>query len=62
MKMLKLTHTHRVDRIVRFFFSRRVSDAELRFLQEVIERSVACMPKLDPPIDKPDFQIPRLGE
>ena len=28
-----------------FYFSRRVTDNELRFLHEVMQRAVTCMPK-----------------
>lgn len=31
---------------MQFYFSRRVSDDEMRFLHEVMQRSVACMPRL----------------
>ena len=30
---------------LQFYFSRPVSDDEMRFLHDVIERAVACMPK-----------------
>jgi len=29
-----------------FYFSRRVTDDEMRFLHEVMQRSVACMPRI----------------
>lgn len=31
---------------LQFYFSRRVTDDEMRFLHEVMQRSVACMPRL----------------
>jgi len=30
---------------LQFYFSRRVTDDEMRFLHEVIQRAVACLPK-----------------
>ena len=29
---------------LQFYFSRRVTDDEMRFLHEVVQRAVACMP------------------
>jgi hypothetical protein len=30
---------------LQFYFNRRVTDNEMRFLKEVIDRAVACMPE-----------------
>ena len=30
---------------LRFYFTRRVTDDEMRFLHDVIQRAVACMPQ-----------------
>ena len=30
---------------LQFYFSRRVTDDEMRFLHDVIQRAVACMPR-----------------
>lgn len=39
-----------------FYFSRPVTDAEMRFLHEVMQRSVACMPA------KPSLRVVRFAE
>lgn len=31
---------------LQFYFSRKVTDDEMRFLHEVMERAVACMPNM----------------
>lgn len=37
------------DRALQFYFNRRVTDDELRFLNEVIKRAVACIPEGETP-------------
>lgn len=32
------------DRALQFYFNRPVTDDEMRFLHEVLQRAVACMP------------------
>ena len=34
---------------LQFYFSRLVTDNEMRFLHEVMQRAVACMPAKPPP-------------
>jgi hypothetical protein len=35
------------DRALCFYFSRRVTDNEMRFLHDVMQRAVECMPELE---------------